>query len=474
MAIAAGPARVLVIDDEEVNLYSCRLILEKHGLAVDTDVDPFAGRERALSGNYQLILLDVCMPDLGGMEILRDVRERRSDLAVIMITGYGSIDSAVRAVKLGAFDYLTKPFTPSELRARVDAALAAVRARWGEEVARPAGRGMVGGSEAMRQVHDLIARVATSDANVLITGESGTGKELAAMEIHSASRRRNCPVVSLDCSALAPGLFESELFGHVKGSFTGAIASKPGLFEVANHGTLFLDEVASLSMETQGKLLRVLETREIKPVGGVDVRPIDIRLIAATNRDLSEMVKEHTFREDLYYRLNVVPVRLPPLRERPSDITQLLHHFLESYRGATGGPRRFSPEAEAALTRHSWPGNVRELRNLVERLVVITDDETIRLEHIPEYIAVPQASVASRIPCTNEELKAMKRNERERLCHELERVFAIEALRRNDWNVSRAARQTGMLRPNFHALMRRYRIRADERLTADPIGGVND
>jgi DNA-binding NtrC family response regulator len=328
---------------------------------------------------------------------------------------------------------------------------------------RPLGHCLVGESEAMARVHSLIAQVAPTDATVLIVGESGTGKELAAMEIHAASQRREKPLVSLDCSALAPGLLESELFGHVKGSFTGAIASKPGLFEIADRGTLFLDEVPSLTLETQGKLLRVLETGEIKPVGGVTTKKVDIRLVAAANRDLAELVKEKTFREDLYYRLNVVPLRLPPLRERPSDIPQLVHHFLAHHR-RTGvrGPRRVAPEAIDRLMQYPWPGNVRELKNLVERLVVTTDEETIREEHLPDYIVGAEPVPERRVPRTNEELKALKRRLVDRTRSELERAFVIEALRRNNWNVSRAAKETGMLRPNFHALMRRYGVRAEE------------
>ncbi len=326
-----GPvARVLVIDDEEVMLESCRRILERKGFFVDTEPDGLRGRDRALHGVYDLILLDLRMPQVDGLEVLAEVRKRRTDLEVIIVTGYSTIDSAVKAVKLGACDYLPKPFTPDELRAKVDAALAHLAERRAL-LAPPvvtAGRRLVGESEEMARVHALIAQVAPTDATVLIIGESGTGKELAAIDIHAASRRRDRPLVSLDCSALAPGLLESELFGHVKGSFTGAVATKPGLFEIADHGSLFLDEVASLSLETQGKLLRVLETGEIKPVGGVTTRVVDIRLLAATNRDLADLVREKTFREDLYYRLNVVPLRLPELRERRSDIPRLLLHFL--------------------------------------------------------------------------------------------------------------------------------------------------
>jgi DNA-binding NtrC family response regulator len=454
---------VLVIDDEEVMLESCRRILEREGCAVDTEADGIAGRDRALRGSYDLVVLDLRMPKIDGLEVLAALSEHRSDLEVIMITGYSTVESAVKAVKLGAFDYLPKPFTPDELRARARAALDHLAAR--RMPCRPTRHdsGMIGDSPVMVDVHALIARVAVTDASVLIVGESGTGKELVATEIHGLSRRRDRPFVSLDCSTLAPGLLESELFGHVKGSFTGAIATKPGLFETADHGTLFLDEISSLAMETQGKLLRVLETGELKPVGGVGTHRVDIRLIAASNRDPAELVKEKTFREDLYYRLNVVPLRLPPLRERPADIPQLLQHFLARHRSTTPrAPRRFSPDATDHLVRCSWPGNVRELKNLVERLVVTVEDETIRVEHLPESMRQIGPWERPRVPRTNEELKALKRQAHEQACADIERAFVIEALRRSDWNVSRAARDTGMLRPNFHALMRKYRIRADE------------
>jgi transcriptional regulator with GAF, ATPase, and Fis domain len=320
---------------------------------------------------------------------------------------------------------------------------------------------LVGASPAMRDVYTLVRHVAPTEATVLIVGESGTGKELLATAVHLASRRRDRPMVSLDCSALAPGLLESELFGHVKGSFTGAIVSKPGLFETADRGTLFLDEVSSLAIDTQGKLLRTLESGEIKPVGGIATRRIDIRLIAATNRDLAAMVRDGTFREDLYYRLNVVPVHLPPLRERGDDVGILLTAFLLRYRQAAGrGPRQFSAAALARLAGYSWPGNVRELKNLVERLVVTIDDDTIHERHLPDDMRRRAAVPGPPVPRTNEELKAMKRTAHERACGELERRFVLEALGRNGWNVSRAARDTGMLRPNFHALMRKHGVRA--------------
>ena len=465
MSQEAHAPRVLVIDDEEVMLESCRRILERRGCVVDTEADALRGRERAVHGKYDLVLLDVRMPQLDGLDLLAELRRQRPDVDVVIITGYSSIDSAVRAVKLGAVDYLPKPFTPEELRARVDAALASRAARSAEPRAAPShGHRLVGSSEVMARVSALIAQVAPTDATVLITGESGTGKELAAIAIHGASLRRDRPLVSLDCSTLAPGLLESELFGHVKGSFTGAIATKPGLFEIADRATLFLDEVSSLALETQGKLLRVLETGEIKPVGGVSTRRVDIRLIAATNRDLEELVRERTFRDDLFYRLNVVPLRLPPLRERPSDIPELVHHFLAArIRQGAPGPHRISPDAMDRLVQHTWPGNVRELKNMVERLAVTTGGDEITAAHLVDETSggAPPESLESP-PRTKEELKALKRRLHDRYSGEVERAFVLDALRRNDWNVSRAARDTGILRPNFHALMRKYHIRAEE------------
>jgi DNA-binding NtrC family response regulator len=468
MSVASQP-RALVIDDDDVILESCQRILRRCGFDVDVEREGIRGRERALRRDdsraegraYDLVLVDLRLPDLDGLDLVVAIREQHDDVAVIVITGYATVDSAVKAVKLGAVDYLAKPFTPDELRMHVMAAVDRIRARESHRDLALHGPHMIGQSRAMQDVHALVERVAPSDATVLIAGESGTGKELLATAVHAASRRRERPMVSLDCSTLAPGLLESELFGHVKGSFTGAIVSKPGLFETADHGTLFLDEVSSLTLETQGKLLRTLESGEIKPVGGVTTRTVDIRLIAATNRDLSAMVAAATFREDLYYRLNVVPIHLPPLRERGADVHALLRFFLARYRSAAGrGPDRISPPAAERLAQYSWPGNVRELKNLVERLVVTVDEDTIREHHLPEEIRHRTPSATLPVPKTNEELKALKRSTHDRLCGDLEKRFVLDALCRNQWNVSRAARETGMLRPNFHALMRKHGVRA--------------
>ena len=457
--------RILVVDDEEVIVESCRSVLERCGCLVDGEGDGRRGRDRALQGDYDLVLLDLRLPGLDGLEVLAAVRERRSDLEIVVITGHSTIESAVKAVKLGAFDFLPKPFTPDEMLASVRAALGHLDERR-LDAAAAGGKleGLISDSEAMSSVRAIVARVAGSDATVLISGETGTGKELVASVVHAASRRRDRAFVSVDCSALAPGLLESELFGHVKGSFTGALASKPGLFELAHEGTLFLDEVCNLALETQAKLLRFLESGEFRPVGGVETKRVDFRLVAATNRDLATMVEEGSFRRDLYYRLNVVPVRLPPLRERPSDIPGLVRHFLRLHgEPGSGNPRRFSPEALELLERYSWPGNVRELKNLVERLVVMAEGEVIRVEHLPEHVAGPAVEEIPAVPRTNEELKKLKRTIRSRMFDDVEKRFVIDALRRSNWNVSRAARETGLQRPNFHALMRKHGVRPDEK-----------
>ncbi|MCX5801261.1 MAG: sigma-54 dependent transcriptional regulator [Candidatus Eisenbacteria bacterium] len=318
--------------------------------------------------------------------------------------------------------------------------------------------GIIGESPVMECVFKLIQRVAPTQGTVLITGESGTGKEMVARAIHNLSPRKDKPFLAFDCSSLAPSLIESELFGHVKGSFSGAIATKQGLFEVADEGSLFLDEVANISLETQGKLLRVLETMQVKKVGDTVEHQVNIRLIAATNKNLLEMVKDAAFREDLYYRLNVVPIHVPPLRERRGDIARLAMTFLERYRkNYQFKARLFSPAAMRLMESHSWPGNVRELKNIVERIAIMCDSEEIEPHHLPpemQQASLPPSSV--NIPRTWEEFRALKRQMCESIVEELECRFIMQALERSNGNVSKAAQEVGMQRTNFHALMRKY------------------
>ncbi len=321
--------------------------------------------------------------------------------------------------------------------------------------------GMLGQCPAMQDVFALIRRIAPADSTVLVYGESGTGKEMVVRAIHRLSRRCDHPLLACDCTALAPTLLESELFGHVKGSFSGAIATKRGLFEVAHHGSLFLDEVANLSQETQGKLLRVLETRRVRKVGDTAEHEVDIRLIATTNRSLAEMVKAGEFRADLYYRLNVVPVSLPALRDRHGDIPLLARIFLEQFSRQMGvDVKGFCCEAMRQMEIHPWPGNVRELRNIVERITVLYGGLPIELSHLPwEVREARHAPCAATVPRTWEELKNAKRD----LVEDLEQRFLIAALDRCGQNVTQAAESVGMQRSNFHALLRQYGIRSDPR-----------
>ena len=461
--------RVLVIDDEAIIGLVCRRALSPEGYEVETFEDPRAGLEAALSDDFDVILVDLMMPDISGLDVLKRVKAAGVAAEIVIITGHSTVESAVEAMKEGAADYLSKPFSPNQLRMVLNkvqerSALMRENIALRRELELHQGfEGILGESRAMQRVFSVCKRVAPTDGTVLICGESGTGKEMFVRAIHQLSRRRDQALLACDCSALAPTLLESELFGHVKGSFSGAIATKQGLFEAAHKGTLFLDEVANLTMETQGKLLRVLETQKVRKVGDTAEHKIDIRLITATNRDLAEMVKEGTFREDFYYRLNVVPIYLPPLRERQGDIARLAGAFLDRCRkiGAVT-VRGFTPEAMARMENYDWPGNVRELRNIVERLSIMCDKECIEVWHLPPEIRQIQPdSVVTPLPREWEEFKKVKQQARDAAGQRLERRFLTEALQRSEGNVTRAAKDVGMQRTNFHALMRKYGLGSD-------------
>ncbi|MBN2474422.1 MAG: sigma-54-dependent Fis family transcriptional regulator [Pirellulales bacterium] len=456
--------RILVIDDEAIIGLSCRRILSGEGHEVRSYEDPQAGLQAALSGDYDVILLDLMMPGINGLDVLKRIKAAGVSSEVVIITGHSTVESAVEAMQHGAADYLSKPFSPSQLKVVLEkvcerSALMRENLLLRQELEVAQGfEGIIGESRPMERVFSLMRRVAPSEGTVLITGESGTGKEMVVRAIHRLSRRKNHPLLACDCSALAPTLLESELFGHVKGSFSGAIATKQGLFEAASRGTLFLDEVANLSMETQGKLLRVLETKRVRKVGDTAEREIDIRLIAATNRDLSEMVAEGDFREDLYYRLNVVPIYLPPLYQRHGDIPILAMDFLGRFcKKNDRDIKGFSPEAMAQMESYRWPGNVRELRNIVERIAILCDHDRIEPQHLPPEIRrSPTRSTVAQLPREWEEFKKLKQQVRDASVQELECRFLTEALERCDFNVSKAAEDVGMQRTNFHALMRKY------------------
>jgi DNA-binding NtrC family response regulator len=461
--------RILVIDDEPVVGLSFKRILTPDGHEVEVFQDPQAGLRAALSGSFDVIFTDLMMPGMTGIEVLREIRASGLPSEVVIITGHSTVETAVEAMKQGATDYLSKPFSPDQLRMLLSkvwerSSLIRENALLRQELEINRGfEGIIGQSPSMERVFSLVKRVAPTDGTVLITGESGTGKEMIVRAMHRLSRRADHPLMACDCSALAPTLLESELFGHVKGSFSGAIATKQGLFEAAQKGTLFLDEVANLSIETQGKLLRVLETKCVKKVGDTAERAIDIRLIAATNRELSEMVHSGEFREDLYYRLNVVPIFLPPLRQRQGDVHLLAMAFLERFcKKLEVDVKGFTPEAMAQMDSYRWPGNVRELRNIVERMAILCDSDRIEPRHLPPEIRqTPTRTCHGELPRTWEEFKKLKQQIRDTAVQELERRFLTEALQRSGGNVSKAAEEVGIQRTNFHALIRKYELSGD-------------
>ena len=461
--------RILVIDDEAVIGQACQRILCPEGHQLEFHQDSRAGLQAALTGHFDVILLDMIMPYLDGLEVLRRVKAAGVSSEVVIVTGHSTVESAVDAMKQGAVDYISKPFSPNQLKMvlkKVAERTALIRenAALRSELELNHGlEGMIGHSPAMERVFALIKRVARTDGTVLVTGESGTGKEMVAKAIHRLSRRKSHPLLACDCTALAPTLLESELFGHTKGAFTGAIATKQGMFEAAHQGTLFLDEVANLSLEIQGKLLRALEIRRIKKVGDTAEHEVDIRLICVTNRDLQEMVDEGAFREDLFYRLKVLPIHVPPLRERTGDVPRLATAFLARFcKKNELDVEGFGPEAMARLEGYHWPGNVRELRNIVERVATLCDRQRIELQHLPAEIreASPRSS-AMQVPPTWKEFREFKQQARDALLQELERRFLTEALQRNDWNVTKTAEEVGIQRTQFHAMMRKYSLTSD-------------
>ncbi|AEB09011.1 sigma-54-dependent transcriptional regulator [Desulfobacca acetoxidans] len=373
--MATSTIKALIIDDDKAMRDACHQILSRLGYEVEVASNGHLGLALLEKASFDLVLLDLVMPDQNGVEVLKQIKVLDPQVQVVIITGYGTIASAVETIKLGAFDFLPKPFTPDDLRQVVKRAL--VKQREGETpvVRKDESDGLriVHESEAMARVMEMAQRVALSDSTVLITGESGTGKGLIAQKIHALSDRRQQPFITVDCGALVETLFESELFGHVKGAFTGANSNKIGKFELAQGGTLFFDEVSNISLEVQAKLLRAVQELKISRVGSHRVISVDVRIIAATNRDLSQAIRTGIFREDLFYRLNVVSIHIPPLRRRKSDITPLIGYFLDKYnRRLKKSVQGFTPEALELMLEYNWPGNVRELENTIERLVVFS------------------------------------------------------------------------------------------------------
>lgn len=461
-----GKIVILVVDDEAVIRDGLQRVLEGDRFEVETCSSGHTAIERLQKKDYGLIITDLKMPGMNGIEVLKAVKTLQPDIPVIMITGYATVDTAVEAMKNGAIDYIAKPFTPDQIHEKIERALELRTIMVDEiylkkEISSHHGfDSFVGESREMQKVYRRIIQVAPTDSTVLITGESGTGKELVARAIHRNSPRREMPFVAVDCTALAENLLESELFGHVKGSFTGAIQTKMGLFRVADGGSLFLDEISNISLGTQAKLLRVLQERHVTPIGSTQPIPINIHLIAATNKNLKTMVSNGSFREDLFFRLNIIPIELPSLRERKNDIPLLVSHFLKKYTAEIGKEiRGIAPDALTFLEEYPFPGNVRELENTIERAVVLVEGDIISKEDLELADGEEQeVSLGGYVPTSSEELKEMKRDVRGKAVETIEKAFVMSALERNNWNVTRAAEETGILRPNFQGMMKRLGI----------------
>jgi len=450
---------ILIIDDEKSILDLLALVFRKDGFQVKTCSAPDKVFEAIQNETFDLLLCDIKMPPLDGMDALRLVRREKPEVPVIMMTAYGSVRQAVEALKIGASDYVMKPFDVEELRIIVSRGFE--RRRLAEEnillkkrLEEQGGLGlMVGKSKAMKEVYSLIERVAGTDTTVLIQGESGTGKELAAQAIHALSRRKDRPFISINCAALPENLLESELFGHVKGAFTGAAADKKGMFEVAQSGTLFLDEVAEMAPMTQVKLLRALQERKIRRVGGTDETAVDVRIIAATNQDLKKRMEEGRFREELYYRLNVISFEMPPLRRKTEDIPLLVRLFLHKYCLRMGKKmKRLTPEVVGLLESYPWPGNIRELENVIERIVAIEDRETITPACLPAEIVAPQ---------NDDQAKVVLRPNFNLDAHvaDVTKRYIREARRSSGGNLKKAASLLGISYRSLRYLIDKYKLK---------------
>ena len=445
--------RILVVDDEEPIRKTMRMTLEYEGFEVTEAPSGVEAIKAVEQDPPDLIFLDIKMPGIDGLEVLEQLKEKTPSTQVIIISGHGNVETAVQATRLGAFDFIEKPLETERVLLAVRNA--AERKELEEEVGRLRLRferqyRMVGSSKAMDKVGENIRRSAPTNATVLITGESGTGKELVARAIHGNSNRARAPFVQVNCAAIPEDLIESELFGHEKGSFTGATSKQVGKFEQAHRGTIFLDEIGDMSARTQAKVLRVLQEGEVERVGSAATNKVDVRVIAATNKKLEDEIAAGNFREDLYFRLSVIPIEMSPLRDRDEDIPALVSHFIEVF--ATEDhlrKKKFSPEALERFQKYSWKGNIRELRNTVERLLIMSNSDVIRVEDLPETIRYPSELVQGDHlgVGTLKEFKEVS-----------ERAFLVAKLRENDWNISQTAQIIGTPRSNLYKKLEQYKI----------------
>lgn len=444
-------SRILIVDDEESIRRSLAGILSDEGYATDGAEDGEKALKAVRGELPALVLLDIAMPGRDGMEILEELRQSWPDLPVVMMSGHGTIETAVRATQLGAFDFVEKPLSVEKLLLIIRNALERSRLR-SENVRLRAesirAQEILGDAPPIRKLKEQIKVAAPTNGWVLITGENGTGKEMVAKQIHLQSKRADQPFVEVNCAAIPEELIESELFGHERGAFTGAIALKHGKFELADQGTIFLDEIADMSLRTQAKILRILQEHKFERVGGTETLEVDVRVVAATNKNLEKEIRAGAFREDLYYRLNVIPFHVPPLRERKADIPELAVAFIHEFaRESASAPKEIAARAISLLQAYPWPGNVRELRNLIERLVLMTPGPRIRESDLPEEIRRGGHS-ESREELTLDEARK-----------DFERRFLVERLEENDWNISRTAESIGMARESLSRKLRSFEIK---------------
>ena len=452
--------RILVIDDEENMRYMLQLTLEDEGYEVELASDGEMGIEKVHQEHFDFVICDIKMPKVNGLEVLESVVESSPNIPVIMISAYGTVDTAIEAMKRGAYDYVTKPFKKDEILLTLKKAEERERLRRENQFLRQevekkySFENIIGKSIQMQEVFRKIEKIASYKTTVLVTGESGTGKELVAKAIHYAGSRKDAPFMAVNCGAIPHELLESELFGHVKGAFTGAVSQHPGLILQANHGTLFLDEIGELPLNLQVKLLRFLQEGEVRKVGDTKTVSVDVRIIAATARNMTEAVEQGDFREDLFYRLNVVPIKIPPLRDRREDIALLVRHFLKKY---TEEMQKdivdIAPEAMKLLLDHEWKGNVRELENVLERAIVMTEGDRISVEFLPEELFVTQSKILLKIPESHVSMKTVMKEVNEMA----ERTLITRALQQTANNRTRAAK---LLQISHRALM--YKIKEYE------------
>ena len=448
--------RVLVVDDEEGLRSLLSNILTDEGHTVLTAEDGAAGLRLFERERFDLVILDVWLPERGGIDVLKEIKSDGSDMPVIMISGHGTIDLAVKAVKLGAFDFLEKPLSIERVLTVVRNALEIQRLRMENLILKSRRENedpLVGSSGAIQKIRDLINQSAGSDSRVLITGENGTGNELVAREIHNRSGRSDRPFVEVNCAAIPDNLIAREFFGHERGAFTGAVSSRRGKFELADGGTLFLDEIADMSAGAQAKVLRAIQEMRFERVGGEASVSVDVRIIAATNRDIPEAIAENQFREDLFFRLNVIPISVPPLRERREDIPELVEYFLRKYSRPPGAPpKQMSTEGMGALRAYDWPGNVRELKNFVERVTILSDAAVVSASLVESFLGdLP-------IPGHAEfaEYRGLGLNEAREL---FEKRFIEESLAEHNNDIRRAAEALGVHPNSLHGKLRKYQSR---------------